>query len=267
MRVLVTGASGLLGREVLPVLLAAGHDVRGLSREPRTGPPGATWVRADLATGLGLEPAVRDIETVLHLASAPYQRGYTQQVDVDGTRRLTAAARTAGVRHLVYVSIVGVDEIPWGYFRLKVQAEEIVRTAGLGWTILRATHFYPFLDAVFGAAARLPVVPYDAGVRSQPVHTHDVAHRLLRVVEAGPSDDIEEFGGPEVLTLREAERQWLEHTGVRRILVPVRIPGRLGAAFRAGHFATTVQPTGTITWREYLTSRRRPTTTEAGGSR
>lgn len=258
MRVLVTGASGTLGRTVLPVLLAAGHGVRGLSRAPRTGPAGVTWVRADLATGEGLEDAVRDVDTVLHLASAPYQRGYTREVDVDGTRRLVATARAAGVRHLVHVSIVGVDEIPWGYFRIKLQAERIVRSAGLGWTVLRATQFYPFVDATLRAVARLPVIPYDPGIRSQPVDTADVARRLLEIVAAGPADDIEELGGPEVLTPRAAGRQWLELTGTRRVLVPVRLPGRLGAAFRAGHLTTSAEPTGTITWRDYLTARAVP---------
>jgi uncharacterized protein YbjT (DUF2867 family) len=87
------------------------------------------WLRADLAPGEGLQLAVDGIDTVVHLASAPYQRGYTRRVDIDGTGHLVRAARTADVAHLVYVSIVGIDQIPWGYFRMKQAAEQIVKDA------------------------------------------------------------------------------------------------------------------------------------------
>ncbi|QDB79550.1 NAD-dependent epimerase/dehydratase family protein [Georgenia wutianyii] len=254
MRVLVTGASGALGRDVVPVLRGAGHEVRALSRVARPDQDGVSWVRGDLATGEGLVPALHDVDTVVHLASAPYRRGYTREVDVEGTRRLAADARAAGVRHLLYVSIVGADVVPWGYFRIKVQAERIVRSSGPAWTVLRATQFYSLIDAVLRAAARLPVIPYDPGIGSQAVHTGDVARRLLELLTAGPSHDVVEFGGPEVLGLREAARQWLEVSERRRVLVPVRVPGSLGAAFRAGPFVTTAEPTGTLTWREYLAS-------------
>lgn len=254
MRIVVTGASGTLGRVVLPQFLAAGHDVRGLSRLPRTQPRQVTWVLGDLSTGEGLAQAVCEADTVIHLASAPYRRGYTRQVDVEGTHRLVKAASAAGVQHLLYVSIVGVDQIPWGYFRTKVEAERIVRSGGLGWTILRAAQFFDFIDTALRAAGRLPVIPYDPGIRAQPVHPADVARRMLQLVESGPTESTHEFGGPEVLTMRDAVREWLDVTGKNRALVPVRIPGRLGRAFRAGHLTTTT-PGGTITWRDYLIAR------------
>ena len=255
MRVLVTGASGALGRDVVPVLRGAGHEVRALSRVSRPGQDGVSWVRGDLATGEGLAPALRDVETVVHLASAPYRRGYTREVDVEGTRRLTAAARSAGVRHLLYVSIVGADRVPWGYFRIKVEAEQIVRSSGPAWTVLRATQFYSLLDKALRAAAHLPVVPYDRGIVAQAVDTGDVARRLAELLTAGPREDVVEVGGPQVLGLREAAEQWLAATGRRRVLVPVRVPGRLGAAFRARPFVTSAEPTGTTTWNDYLASR------------
>ena len=107
MTVLVTGASGNLGSVVLPRLTAAGHHVRPMSRRARPG-----WVTADLAAGTGLEEAVRGADAIVHLASAGGRRA--EATDIQGTRRLFAAAAAAGVRHGLYVAIVGVDRVALG---------------------------------------------------------------------------------------------------------------------------------------------------------
>jgi uncharacterized protein YbjT (DUF2867 family) len=120
-RVLVTGGTGGLGRELVPRLAAAGHAVRVMSR--RTAPAGATgeWARADLVTGDGLDEAVRGVDVVVHAASNALQD--TRATDVDGTRRLAEACKRAGVANLLYVSIVGVDRIGHPYYRAKWDAE------------------------------------------------------------------------------------------------------------------------------------------------
>ncbi|KAE8765586.1 NAD(P)H-binding protein [Georgenia thermotolerans] len=247
----MTGASGQLGREVAPALAAAGHGVRALSRRERADGP-VRWVRGDLATGAGLAAAVAGTDAVVHLASAPYRRGYTRQVDVEGTYRLAAAARAAGVGHLVYVSIVGVDAVPWGYYRTKLAAEEAVRTADLGWTVLRATQFHTFPDQILTAAARLGVLVVDPGIRVQTVDLGDVAARLAGIVDDGPTGRVLELGGPEVLDMGEAARRWLRARGLRRPVVRVRVPGPLGRAFRADSLLTDAVPRGAVTWGEYL---------------
>ncbi|WP_336216485.1 hypothetical protein [Nonomuraea sp. LPB2021202275-12-8] len=63
---------------------------------------------------------------------------------------------------------------------------------------------------------------------------------------------MEEYGGPEVLSMAEAAGQWLRARGVRRPVLRLRVPGRLGRAFRAGHLTTAARPAGEITWRDYL---------------
>jgi uncharacterized protein YbjT (DUF2867 family) len=263
MRILVTGGTGTLGRDTLPALTAAGYKLRAISRRDRASSGQVEWLRADMATGEGLQLAVEGIDAVVHLASVPYRRGYTRRVDIDGTRQLVRAAQNAGVGHLVYASIVGIDQIPWGYFRTKQAAEQIVKGAhqgtaygsGPGWTILRATQFHSFIDAALVRASRLPVLPVDPGFLVQTVDTRDVADRIARLVAAGPTDETLELGGPEVLTADEAIRQWLAAAGRSRRLLPVRLPGRLARAFRAGHATTRQRPTGQITWSEYLTKR------------
>ncbi|MDF5752016.1 NAD(P)H-binding protein [Spongiactinospora sp. TRM90649] len=249
--ILVTGATGRLGTALLDAFPRDGLTVRAMSRRPRSS-AGAEWRTADLTTGEGVAPAVAGADTIVHLASAPYKGRYTGRVELDGTRRLLAAARECGVRHLVYLSIVGVDRVPWGYFRTKVMAEELVRQGGVPWTIMRVTQFHEFVDQALRGMARLPFLLADPGITAQPVDVRDVAGALLSLVADGPAGEIREYGGPEVLDVDTTLGAWRRARGVRRPVLRVRLPGRLGRAFRAGHLTTGARPSGTITWADYL---------------
>src|SRR5215210_2773888 len=135
-QVLVTGGTGVLGRRVVELLGSAAVETRVLSHR---GVPGTT--PGDLSTGEGLDEAVRGIDTIVHCATSPFRRAH--RVDVEGTRRLLEAAARAGVSHLVYISIVGIDLAEsYPYYRVKLDAERVVEGSPLPYTILRATQFY-----------------------------------------------------------------------------------------------------------------------------
>ena len=138
---LVTGAPGTLGTPTVARLPATGHDVRALGR--RDG-PGLTT--GNLLTGTGLRKAVTGADTVLHLATGPRGRE-----DVAATRTPLRTAVDAGVRHLVLISIVGIEDIPPSYYRDKVVIERLVRKSGLPYSILRAPQFHSFVEAAFTA--------------------------------------------------------------------------------------------------------------------
>ena len=103
--VLVTGGTGRLGSKVVERLGSAGIEARVLSRSGRYG-----TYRVDLLTGEGLDRAVRGADTIIHCASSPFRKA--RQIDVEGTARLLEAAAKAGVSHVVYISIVGIDRVP-----------------------------------------------------------------------------------------------------------------------------------------------------------
>jgi uncharacterized protein YbjT (DUF2867 family) len=240
MRILVTGATSSLGRPLVPALVAAGHDVVPAGR------------RAGFRLDMTAEIALPDgIDVVVHLASATKGRD-SAEVDVEGTRRLVAAAEKAGVRHLLYVSIVGVDRVPMRYFRHKLAAERIVAAGGVPYTIFRATQFHEFLDGMLRSVLRFGLLVTDRRVPAQPVDKHDVVERLVARVAAGPLDGIEEFGGPETLDAAAVARL----RAPRAMIVPVRIPGRIGRALRAGGLTTTATPTGRRTFAAYVRGSR-----------
>ena len=179
--VLVTGGSGLLGRAVVTRLAAAGHSVRVLTRSGSAAPHA---VPGDLHTGAGLDTAVAGVTAIVHCASDPRD---PQRVDVAGTRRLVEAARRAGRPHVVDVSIVGVDRIPWAYYRAELAAERAIQGSGMPWTVLRTTQFHEFSLDLLRRAARLPVVPMPRGWRVQSIDIDEVARRLAGAVARGPA--------------------------------------------------------------------------------
>jgi uncharacterized protein YbjT (DUF2867 family) len=247
MNVLVTGASGNLGSAVLPRLVKDGHDVRPMSRRPRPG-----WVVADLATGDGLDEAVRGVDAIVHLASSPTK---TRKTDVEGTRRLVAAAKAAGVRHLLFISIIGIDRVPVSYYRLKLEAEAVIRAGGVPYTFLRAAQFPSLVDTLLTYSAKLGPLLIDKRLTLQPVAVEDVADRIADLLAEPPTGGIVELGGPAAERLDALARDWLRARGSRRPVWPIRVPGRFGRELRAGALTTTATPRGTRTWRDYLAAR------------
>src|SRR6266540_6937916 len=118
--ILVTGGTGTLGRHVVPRLRDAGCDVRVLSRHSHSPGDDVKFMTGDLATGEGIQAAVAGVGTVVHCAGSA-------KGDEDKARNLVRAASRAGVRHLVYISVVsGIDRAMFGYFGSKLAAERIV---------------------------------------------------------------------------------------------------------------------------------------------
>jgi uncharacterized protein YbjT (DUF2867 family) len=181
-----------------------------------------------------------------------FRGGKTDSVDVEGTGRLLAAVPAAGVSHFVYVSIVGIEHVPLAYYRHKLAAEALVRQAGVPWSIMRATQFYTLVDTVLGMLTRLPLAALPADFRFQPCDPRDVAGWLGQPVAAGPGGRLPDFAGPTVYALGDLAKTWLVARGMRRRIVPVRLPGRAAAALRAGGLTSAGLQRGQITWAEWL---------------
>lgn len=251
-RALITGGTGTLGRELAKRLAAAGFTVRIMSRRDRSpdDDPAFDWARALLGTGEGLAEAVAGADLIAHCASSPFRDSVN--VDVRGTERLLQSAQEASVSHFLYISIVGIDRIPLGYYSRKLAAERLIEESGLPWSILRATQFHTLIDMQLRALLRFPIGLVPTDFRFQPIDAGEVADRMAEYAGQGPSGRLPDIGGPEVHTLGELARQWAEARGLRRRVIRLPLPGRIAAGFRQGLNCVPDSSYGEVTWGDWL---------------
>jgi uncharacterized protein YbjT (DUF2867 family) len=250
--VLVTGGSGVLGALVVRRLLDSGVRVRVLSRRaerPDTVPEKAEWAVGDLTEGTCLAAALDGVTSVVHCATDARK----WRNDLTGARLLIEAAR--GVSpwpHLVYISIVGIDRVPFGYYRVKLAVERLLAESGLPFTVLRATQFHDLLLALAQRLARLPVVPVPSGALFQPVETAEVADRLAELAVGEPSGRVQDLGGPRMWDAVALARAVLKASGRRRPVLPLPLPGKAMKAVRAGGLLTLDDARGQRGFEDFL---------------
>lgn len=230
--VLVVGASGFLGRNLVERLGSRGHRIRAVGRggRPDGEPdrPEVSWLTADVTEEDRVAGLARGCEVVVQLAGVRRERGSQtfRAVHVEGTRHLLDEARRAGAERFLLVSALGASVGDDPYFRTKREAEALVRDSGLRAVILRpALVFGPgdhFVSAVVRWLERFPVfcVPgaWDRPVR--PAAVEDVTDALCQCVEREDlADATHTLAGPEPLTLAEAARTVARVRGMRRAVV------------------------------------------------
>ncbi|WP_087101381.1 SDR family oxidoreductase [Nocardiopsis sp. JB363] len=247
--ILVTGATGALGTHVTDLLRQGQDHVRTLSRHPDPTDPHAHTV--DLRNGAGLHRALDGVHTLLHLASTPTGG------DLQAATHLIGAARTARVHHLIYISIVGVDRIPLGYYKTKHTVEQALQASDLGVTILRTTQFHTLIEGLCQRMARLPAMPYP-DVDAQPIDPAEVALRLARLAQEEPAGRVHDLGGPHIEPFADLAHTYLQAHRMHKHRWPLRAPGRIFAAYRRGAHLAPDHPVGRTTFAQYLHNTTRP---------
>lgn len=249
--ILLTGGTGTLGRHVLPS-----------SAPPATAYAYSAATPTRRKTASSTSPATFS-RVKAETASSPPSTGPRSSStspagpkgDEVATRNLVRAASRAGVKHLVFISVIAADRVPLGYFTSKLAAEEAVTASGLPWTILRAAQFHDLLLTVVQKMAKLPVIPVP-GLRLQPVDSREVAARLVELTLDKPAGLVPDLAGPKVYESADAIRAYLRASGRKRPLVPVRMPGKAGRVYRAdGNLSLEGTDLGTRTWEDFLTER------------
>lgn len=243
MKVAVLGGTGLLGRRVVRELARDSTD-RIIAGRSAKGP---NAFAIDLITGKGVTEAIADCDTVMLLASSASK---PRQVDIEGTRRLLPLI---GDRHLIYISIVGVDRHPYHYYRAKYEAEQMIAASVKSYSILRATQFHDLLVfRMAKLARRWPYCLVRSGYVFQPVDAGEVARRLVDVAGSGPSGMLPDLAGPEIIDIKTLARTYMTAIGRERPVVGVYVPGKVASAFRRGLHTNPDRSVGRKTWEQHL---------------
>jgi uncharacterized protein YbjT (DUF2867 family) len=200
MKIIVIGGTGLIGSKVAANLRQKGHEV--IAASPKTG--------VDTITGEGLAETVAGAQVVVDLANAPdFADEPVMAFFETSGRNLLAAARAAGVRHHIALSVVGADRLPEsGYLRAKVVQEELIKASGIPYTIIRSTQFLEFLGGIAQAATDGQTVRLSPA-HLQPIVSDDVAAFVAEVATTAPANGVVELAGPERIGLDDLVRRYL----------------------------------------------------------
>lgn len=250
-RILITGGTGTLGREILQQLLEKGRAVSVLTSKSNPNLPLQAKIhQGNLTDQSTLHQPVSDVEVIIHCASNSLD---PQHVDINGTKNLLSVIQKGKLKHFIYISIVGVDKSDFPYYKAKFEVEKMIETSGLPYTIVRATQFHDLvLNRIIRqadtGASRL-VIP--AHMRFQTIDIREVAAKVLSLADEGPANSTLSIGGPEVLSLEEMAETYLQIAN-KEMQIATNPDDTSFAAFKTGVNLCPDQKFGKISWRAHV---------------
>lgn len=203
MKIVVIGGTGLIGSKLVKKLNELGHET--VAASPSKG--------INTITGEGLEKALKDTNVVVDVANSPsFEDKAVLEFFKTSNGNLLPAEKKAGVSHHIALSVVGTDLLAQaGYFRAKMEQENLIKASKIPYTIVRSTQFFEFLGSIAQSGTEGQTVHLSSALL-QPIAADDVVTELLRVISEGPINGIVEIAGPERFPLTEIVNQYLKAT-------------------------------------------------------
>ena len=220
MKLAVIGGTGLIGSQVVDILTAGGHEA--VPHSPATG--------LNLLSGEGLPEALDGADVVINLTNSPTFDDAAPAFFRTSMDNLLSAAQAAGVGHAVILSIVGAELVPgFVYYQAKVLQEDLLKAGPVPYSIVRATQFFEFMDALVAETADDKTVRLPAAL-IQPMASADVAQEVAEVSAGAPLRGTRAIAGPDVFRLDELGQITLAAHGDPRTVVTDSSAGMLAAA-------------------------------------
>ncbi len=241
--ILITGATGYIGRHLVSRLVAQGERprclVRNIKRASSILPAGTLeFVQGDTTSPASLETAVQGVDTIVHAAfiTADLKQSagnHYQETNVQGTANLVEAAKKAGVKRIIVISGLGTKpDKPGSYMQGRYLAEKMVKESGLDWTIIQPSVLFgkdaPFIKGLTDLIRTAPVVPLIGGgkVMFQPIYVEDVVTVIIKVLQEPERTKNKTYtiGGPAYYSFTQVIDALLQAMHKKRIKVPTPTP-------------------------------------------
>jgi nucleoside-diphosphate-sugar epimerase len=270
-RLAITGATGFVGSHLLDATLAAGHEVKALTRSKQHDRDGVDWVVGDLSSRDALEWLVDQADAVIHVAgtiNAPNKAGF-EEGNVAGTLAMLAAATAGGIHRFVHVSSLAAREPKLSlYGASKQRGEELVHSSGLDWAIVRPPAVYGPGDREtleLFRMARLGLMLMPPKGRVSVIHADDLARLLLALADASaPTSCLVEpdDGKPGGWTHREFAKALAEAVGTRAAVISspgvlLRLAARADQLFRGEKAKLTTDRAAYFSHRNWVVEPKR----------
>lgn len=220
MKIVVIGGTGLIGSQLVKSLSKLGHEV--IAASPSSG--------VNSITGEGLAAAFEAADAVVDVSNSPsFEKKAVMEFFTTSEGNIIAAAKAAGIGHVLALSIVGIDRDGANpYFLAKLAQEQLIRESGIPYSLLRATQFFEFVPAIAQSGGAGEEV-YLSPALFQPLASADVVAALVNLVTAAPLNDIVEVAGPEKIGLDEIVRKYFSSKKEQRTVVSDSSAGYFGA--------------------------------------
>jgi len=224
LKIAVAGGSGTVGRYVVESVTKSGHEAVILSRSSGV----------DLVSREGLDNALANVEVIIDVSNPSTTNGAKASLFFTTvTKNLHAAGSQAGVQRLVSLSIVGIDNFPFGYYKAKLAQEAAVFVGSLSANVIRATQFHEFAAQILHRTKRGPFSAMPM-MKIQPIAARSVGQVLCDAALSPSSQKTTEVAGPNVESLVNMSRTMMRERGRRAIVIPLRVPGTAGKMMRGG---------------------------------
>lgn len=254
---LVTGATGTLGRHVVRQLQSRNASIRAFVRKTDPELGRVQQFVGDIRTGSGLSEAVEGVDAIVHCATFFEPGNIT---DLAGARHLLNAASGAGSPHLVYISIIGIDQSEFSYFQSKLEIEGMIEQSGLPHTILRATQFHDFVFKMIKSFEddQAGVMRVPPRLRFQTIASDEVAEKLVDIALNRSVGRAPDMAGPEVLSLEAMVDTFKDVFRKPHVIEPDARDTTSYDAFRSSATLAPDRAVGRMTWDTFLQRQVQP---------